>query len=223
MNLSLISCGLSEIHLTDWHGKQVHEDIVTDLTALECAAKQAGFDLTIASAFRSFQRQAKIWNAKFSGHRPVNDINNCPVELSALSEIEKCKAIMLFSALPGASRHHFGSDLDIYAENCLGEQHTLQLAPWEYQAGGPFAEFNAWIDENLTDFGFFKPYAKYNGGVAQEPWHISHIATSKLLEQHQSIDAIADAINQHDVLGKQTILANLHILNDRFITNIAKV
>ncbi|OHU86923.1 MULTISPECIES: M15 family metallopeptidase [Pseudoalteromonas] len=223
MDLSLIACGLSEIHLTDWRGKPVHKSIIADLTALANASKQAGFDLTIASAFRNFQRQATIWNSKFLGQRPVYDINNCEVELATLSEIEKCKAIMLFSALPGASRHHFGSDLDIYAKNCLNSEQSLQLAPWEYQSGGPFSEFSAWLDENLTDFGFFKPYATYNGGVAQEPWHISHITTSEQLEQHQNIDAIADAISQHDILGKQTILVNLKSLHEQFVTNIIKV
>ncbi|WP_105168067.1 M15 family metallopeptidase [Pseudoalteromonas sp. T1lg23B] len=223
MDLSLIACGLSDVHLTDWYGKQVHKNIVSDLKALSRASKQAGFDLAIASAFRSFERQASIWNGKFSGLRPVYNIDNCAVEVSTLSEIEKCQAIMLFSALPGASRHHFGSDLDIYAKNCLGHGQSLQLAPWEYLHGGPFAEFSLWLDENLAEFGFFKPYAQYNGGIAQEPWHISHIATAKLLEQHQSIDVIADAISRHDVLGKQTILANLSHLHERFITNITKV
>ncbi|MBD1583526.1 M15 family metallopeptidase [Pseudoalteromonas sp. S16_S37] len=220
MDYSQIACGLAQNHLTDWHGKFVHLDIVHDLTRLTDAAKLAGFDLSVASGHRSFERQAAIWNGKFAGQRPVYDLQGNEIELAKLNELEKCEAIMLFSALPGASRHHFGSDLDIYAHNCLEPQQSLQLEPWEYDAGGPFAEFNLWLDEHIQEYGFFRPYERFQGGVAREPWHISHLSVATQLEQHQHVDNIAAALKAHEVLGKQCILNHLPELYRRFIRNI---
>ncbi|NOU48952.1 M15 family metallopeptidase [Pseudoalteromonas sp. JBTF-M23] len=222
MDYSQIACGLVESHLTDWHGKSVHRDIVNDLSELTQAAKQAGFDLRVASGHRNFERQAAIWNGKFAGQRPVFDLQGRKITLTKLSEFEKCQAIMLFSALPGASRHHFGSDLDVYAKNCLEPTQSLQLEPWEYDAGGPFAEFNLWLDEHILEYGFFRPYACFQGGVAREPWHISHLSVASLLEQYQSIDNIAATLTAHDVLGKQCILHHLPELYRQYICNITR-
>ena len=45
----------------------IHKDMLPAFTALSTAAKLAGIELTIASGFRSFERQLKIWNNKFGG------------------------------------------------------------------------------------------------------------------------------------------------------------
>ncbi|CAH9058932.1 hypothetical protein PSECIP111854_02302 [Pseudoalteromonas sp. CIP111854] len=220
MDMSKIACGLSDAHLACWQNIYVHKDIIDDLNMLSSAAKRDGFELRIASSYRGFERQAAIWNAKFAKQRPVYDINGQEVDLSKLDEQAKCEAIMLFSALPGGSRHHFGSDLDIYAANCLAPNQNLQLEPWEYQLGGPFAEFSNWLDEHLQTYSFFKPYNCYQGGVAQEPWHISHQRVAKQLEQYQSTHNIAAALKNQEVLGKKAILSNLAMLHKRFISNI---
>jgi LAS superfamily LD-carboxypeptidase LdcB len=222
MTLSKIACGLDESHLIKWQEHAIHYEVETDLKALKDAADNAGFELTVASAYRGFERQAIIWNNKFQGLRPVFDLQGNQVDISTLTDIEKCRAIMLFSAIPGGSRHHFGTDLDIYASNCLASDQKLQLEPWEYQAGGPFFEFNEWLDENLSRYGFFKPYRHYNGGVAQEPWHISHLDTSSKLAKQQTVTNITLALSEHDVCGKNSLLKALPELYQQFIANICK-
>ncbi|MDK1286692.1 M15 family metallopeptidase [Pseudoalteromonas umbrosa] len=221
-NVALQALGLDLSHLVEYQDKFVHKEVIKDLDALNKAAKAAGFAFSIASAHRDFQRQAIIWNAKFSGKRPILDKNNSPVDITSLSDEKIVEAIMLFSALPGTSRHHFGSDLDVYASNCLGSGESLQLEPWEYQSGGPFDEFSCWLDASMPLFGFFKPYDTYRGGVAAEPWHISHLETAHILEKHVSLNTIEQVITERDVLGKEAILANLPKLYSQFITNIAK-
>jgi len=52
-------------------------------------------------------RQAEIWNAKAAGLRPVLDANEQPIDTGTLSERELVFAILRWSALPGASRHHW--------------------------------------------------------------------------------------------------------------------
>ena len=96
------------------NGIAVHRAIVAPLTALQADAAQAGFDLRLVSGYRSFDRQLAIWNAKAMGKRAVLDSAGRVLDISALSEVELVNAIMRWSALPGASRHHWGSDIDVY-------------------------------------------------------------------------------------------------------------
>ncbi len=219
-NMAACACGLCEAHLTKYKGKQIHQGIIDDYKALELAAKNAGFDLEIASAYRSFERQSLIWNNKFSGMRPILSISNEPVDISDLSEFEIIKAIMLYSAMPGASRHHFGTDLDIYAPNMLTKGQSLQLEPWEYNQSGPFYELNLWLEQNLLQFGFYRPYKSFQGGVAPEAWHISHIKNSDKLMQVQSKDNLIKSLVDSNVLGKKVLIENISYLHAQFVTNL---
>lgn len=220
-NMAACACGLSEALLVEYKGKQLHHGIVDDYRALELAAKNAGFDLEIASAYRGFERQSFIWNNKFSGKRPILNADNNPIDITDLTEIELIKAIMLFSAMPGASRHHFGSDLDVYATNLLGSEQTLQLEPWEYEIDGPFYELSIWLTENLSKFGFYQPYKEFKGGVAREPWHISHIKCSDELAQYQTTENIIATLKSSNVLGKASLIKHLPDLYNQYIVNVS--
>ncbi|KAF7786311.1 hypothetical protein PRUB_a0835 [Pseudoalteromonas rubra] len=212
--------GLSTSHLIAVENVMVHSAVQRDLCALSKAAERAGFTFSIASAHRDFHRQCLIWNNKINGVRPVLNSQNEPVDLALLSPQARVHAIMLYSALPGASRHHFGTDLDVYARNCLPDGQQLQLEPWEYEQDGPFGEFNAWLSEHLAEFGFFRPYQRYQGGVAAEPWHISHRRCATQMMTALSLQTLTTVIDAHDVAAKDTILAMLPTLYDQYIDNI---
>ncbi|MCQ8876951.1 M15 family metallopeptidase [Pseudoalteromonas shioyasakiensis] len=220
--LAACATGCSDAHLVDCGQHRIHANIVDDFIALKNAAAQAGFELTIASSFRDFERQSVIWNAKFSGARPILDQHQQAVDISDLSELEICHAILLYSALPGASRHHFGTDVDIYDQAAIPPDYKLQLEPHEYTIGGPFAAMTNWLDNNLAKFGFYRPYQSYLGGVAPEPWHISHINQSQLMCDVLNLDVLTKQVQHSDLLGKQTILAHLPELYERYVTNIAR-
>ncbi len=143
---------------------------------LQRAAQQAGFTLAAASSFRDFARQRAIWNAKFQGERKVHDDNGQTIDVLALDEWTRCQAIMLWSALPGASRHHWGTEVDIYDPTLLPSGQKLQLEPWEYQAGGYFASLSYWLQQNAPQFGFrfcFQQLSE-NFRIGEEPWHLSY-------------------------------------------------
>ena len=59
----------------------IHRDVVAPLRALSRAAwTEAGIELAAVSAFRDFERQRTIWNAKWRGERalldrPIADLN----------------------------------------------------------------------------------------------------------------------------------------------------
>ena len=222
-NKELIQCitGQSDAHLVAIQNHYLHTNIVNDFVALQSAAASAGFDLCIASSFRDFNRQSAIWNAKFSNKRVVLNKAQQAVELNSLSDIEKCTAIMLYSALPGASRHHLGTDLDIFDKSAVSDDYELQLTPDEYQHGGPFAELSQWLDTHIAEFGFYRPYQHDLGGVAPELWHISHIAQSEQLMRHLSVEVLHNCIKESDLLGKDAILTHLPALYERFVLNVS--
>lgn len=213
--------GQSDTHLTQIQNHRLHSAIVEDFLALQRAAHSAGFELTIASSFRDFNRQSLIWNNKFSAKRPVYDSQQNIIDVTQLNDIDKCIAIMRYSALPGASRHHLGTDLDVFDKAAVLPDYQLQLSPDEYIDNGPFAPMSNWLNNNLARFGFYRPYKVDLNGVAPELWHISHIKQSRLLFEQLNETVLYNCITQSKLLGKEAILANLPYLYKRFVSNIS--
>jgi LAS superfamily LD-carboxypeptidase LdcB len=154
-----------------------HQRAVSAFTALSGRAATAGFDMRVASAFRSYDRQLDIVNAKWLGHRPVLNDEGADLHRAAVSDADWLAAILRFSALPGTSRHHWGTDFDIWDRSAVTDDYAPQLLASEYQSDGVFAEMNAWLDDQISADnaeGFYKPYDVDRGGVAPEPWHISY-------------------------------------------------
>lgn len=218
--------GLTQTHLTTIVvGKKeflIHRDVKEALSGLIEQAQVNGFDFAIASSFRDYHRQTMIWNAKFSGERAILDSHSQPIDSAKLSDLEKIYAIMRWSALPGASRHHWGCELDVYASNDLPKNIPLLLEPWEYQTGHQM-EFNHWLTENMPQFGFYRPYQQDLGGVAIEPWHISHIETGQQMLEQLSVDKLKEIWGKYPFLGVDSISQNAQILYNRFISNITVV
>ena len=129
---------------------------------------------------------------------------------------------MLFSALPGASRHHWGCDIDVYAKNLLPQGKSLALEPWEYQTAGYFYPLSVWLSEHAKTFGFFMPYDKFRGGVAQEPWHLSYLPLSEKYKAAYSEKLLAETLLNSDIQGKDVLLHLLPELYQRYIVNIAE-
>ena len=219
--LELILTGKTEHHI-HWLTQNIgiHHEMLPAFEQLTLAAKAAGFELCIASGFRSFDRQLSIWNNKFSGITAIKDKANQTLAIEQLSEREKIHAIMLFSALPGASRHHWGCDIDVYAKNLLPQDQALALEPWEYQSSGYFYPLSVWLQEHAKSFGFFLPYDKFRGGVAQE--HLSYLPLSKEYKKVYSEKLLAETLLNTDIQGKNELLHLLPELYQRYIINTAK-
>ncbi len=170
--------GLDETHLvTLTDGHRLQGEVALAFTALQSDARSAGFELSIASSFRSFCRQLAIWNGKVGGTRPIHDDQGRPVTIESLSPREQLHAILRFSAIPGTSRHHWGTDLDVYDSAAVSPDYSPQLSPAEVAAGGVFDRLHCWLDARLAageSHGFFRPYGKDRGGVAPERWHLSY-------------------------------------------------
>ena len=154
--------GRTDTHLCDEHeaqqlGARIHADVVESFRALREAAAFEGFDLRIDSGFRDFDRQLSIWNRKVGGELPVLDGNAVPLDIETLSQEQLVFAILRWSALPGASRHHWGTEVDVFDEAARPEDYEVELIPSEVDPGGMFGPLHDWLDERIaagTAFGF---------------------------------------------------------------------
>jgi len=216
--------GKTEQHLHYFTDKvAVHIGMVNAYKALAFAAKTDGIQLSIASGFRSFERQLTLWNNKFSGKSAIKDSLGNIINTAGLSSLDLIESILLYSALPGASRHHWGCDIDVYAPNLLAEDYQLQLEPWEYEKQGPLAKLSTWLAEHAHLYGFYFPYADYQGGVAKEPWHLSYAPLAKQYQQAFNQELLAQALQNSATLGKEIIIKNLADISNRYINNVNEI
>ena len=183
---------------------------------LQQAAARDGIHLAIASSYRNFARQLLIWNGKYLSQRRVHDDAGNTLEMSQLTATQKLAAILRFSALPGTSRHHWGTDLDVYAPDRLPTGQSLQLEPWEYATTGYFAPLTAWLDNNLQRFGFFRPFTT-GQAVAAEPWHISFQEEATTIIANLDYSALQQQLENSSIAGKEDILVQLPVLWQRYV------
>ncbi len=201
----------------------INKAMLKSYRALETLAKKSNIEIKVASGFRSFDRQIQIWNNKVAGKTTIKDKENNIIDTRKFSELELVHAILLYTALPGASRHHWGCDIDIYAPNLIKDNYQLKLEPWEYYSQGPFAKLSQWLKLHGSKFGFYFPYDKYRGGVAEEPWHLSYAPLAEVYQSAFNIDELAQCIEQSDMLAKKTVLDNLHKFTQMYINNVAAI
>jgi LAS superfamily LD-carboxypeptidase LdcB len=205
-------------------GVRMHRDVIDPVLALRADARAAGFDLAILSGFRSFEQQLSIWNRKVTGKLAVLDSEARPLDVATLSEEQLVFAILRWSALPGASRHHWGTDLDIYDLAATPEGYTVELIPAEVNAGGMFAPLHEWLDQRIADdraHGFFRPYDIDRGGVAPERWHLSYSPVAAVYERLLSRDLLRTTIERADMKLKEVVLEHLDTIVERFVINTA--
>ncbi|MGR6981866.1 M15 family metallopeptidase [Testudinibacter sp. P27/CKL/0425] len=215
--------GKSEAHLlplaspyADHHKLQA--EALRAFTALQQSAVSAGFDLQPASSFRDFFRQQYIWNGKFCGQRKVHDDLGEPLDLSCMDEWQKCQAILRWSALPGASRHHWGTEIDIYDPTRLPQGQTLQLEPWEYAPQGYFYELSQWLNEQLPHFDFTLPFQPASTlEIGCEPWHISYQPLAEQCRAQFNPEILLASWQNEEIAGKAILETQLDNIFTRFI------
>jgi LAS superfamily LD-carboxypeptidase LdcB len=223
MEASLLLTGRKPPDLVEIGKLQLERQTAAAFVQMQYAAAQDGFDLQLVSGYRSFERQAAIWRAKLSGLRPVFDARQQKIDLSTLPGFAKLEAVLLYSALPGASRHHWGTDFDLYDAAAVDSDYQVQLLEQEYQPGGPFAPLCAWLAVHAIEFGFFLPYRQYRGGVAAEPWHLSYLPLAGPYLQKFSLPMLQQAIENADLPEQALIVAQLPVIFERYVTMICEV
>ena len=209
--------GLRPLDLIE--GLSLRQELAEPLQRLSIRAGEQGIRLAIASGYRDFARQLSIWNRKVTGELPVRDSEGNIISIGSLTERELVFAILRWSALPGTSRHHWGTDFDIYDQAvALPPGYRVQLTVAEaYQE---FAVLHQWLDRELQKGdleGFYRPYQVDHGGIAPEPWHLSYRPIASACEQLFSIVRLREVLETSPLALKDVVLDNLDEIVQRFV------
>lgn len=174
---------------------------------MRAAAAQDGVDLKIASATRNFDYQKGIWEKKWTGATLVDGKN---LSVSIPDGLERFRKILEYSAAPGTSRHHWGTDVDIF------------YAIPEYFEGGKGKEIYDWLRLHAGEFGFCQVYdmkdAVRPAGYNEEKWHWSYLPLARIFTQEYKDLITADdfggsAIDGTSFLGAE-YASRLNLIDD---------
>jgi len=212
--LELILTGRTSSHLVAIdHDHWIHKGAKQDFDHLRASAASDGIDLRVLSSFRSFERQSMIWNQKFQGTRAILDEQEKPIDISTLSETQLIAAITQWSAIPGLSRHHWGTDPDIYDGTALPtSDYKVKLTNSEYSQDGIFSHLVNWLSKKIKNgksFGFYLPYDSCSKTMGPEPWHISYAPIAKQYEKEFKMEYLINALTENAVMGANLITAQI--------------
>lgn len=144
--------------------QRIHKKTYEAFKKMYAAAKADGISLTIKSATRNFYYQKGIWERKWTGERLVAGKN---LANTVANPAERAKIILKYSSMPGTSRHHWGTDIDL---NDFNNSY--------FESGQGLREFQ-WLQEHAIKFGFARPYTakgeRRPEGYEEEKWHWSYL------------------------------------------------
>ncbi|RKR07859.1 D-alanyl-D-alanine carboxypeptidase-like protein [Maribacter vaceletii] len=157
------------------------------------AAYSAGIDLKVVSSYRNFERQVQIWERKYDNY----------TEEDGMAPIDAIDKIIEYSTIPGTSRHHWGTDVDIVDGYRKVEGNVLD--PNKFGEGGPYEDFKNWMDENSEKYGFYLVYTDHpkRKGFKYEPWHYSYAPISKPMLTAFRRKNILLLLQQEDFYGSE--------------------
>jgi len=126
---------------------------------MRAAAAKDGVKLYIVSGTRSFADQSRIWNKKWDSLSRITP---------KLTPKEKVLDILRWSSMPGTSRHHWGTDMD------------LDSTTPDYFNKPAGEKVYAWLMANGSKYGFYQPFTAGRAtGYKEEKWHWSYLPLSK--------------------------------------------
>ena len=139
----------------------------------------------------------KKWDKANENHRrcwgvaPKGTAPPFPSGARSLTDDERQLEILQASSAPGISRHHWGTEFDIFSD-----------VPEQWTTTGPgknFADEYAWLERNAFTYGFMQPFTIASAfkrfGYMEERWHWSYWPVAQaLLEFVGTHDADVQAV-----------------------------
>lgn len=150
----------------DRAGLYLRKEAYDAFVSMWLEAKKDNISLIIKSATRNFDYQKGIWERKWNGQTILSDGSKAN---EIVNKKERASKILLYSSMPGTSRHHWGTDFDLNSFNN------------EYFSKGEGLKIYQWLLNNAEKFGFCQPYSnKSDGrtGYEEEKWHWTYTPTS---------------------------------------------
>lgn len=193
-----------EKRFADREGMLLREEAYQAFKKMHQHALDSGIDLVIRSAMRNFEYQKGIWERKWTGETLVEGED---LSKTTPDPYERAKKILRFSSMPGTSRHHWGTEIDLNSfEN-------------DYFEKGEGLRIYTWLKDHAGEYGYCQVYTEKGPhrqfGYEEEKWHWSYLPIAKPLtdyaEKHLSVEDISgfpgaqtsDSLNVigHYVLG----------------------
>ena len=159
---------------------------------MKSAALKEGIKFQVVSSYRDYNHQNRIWERKYKRFRESG--------LNPTAAIEK---IIEYSTIPGTSRHHWGTDIDIV--DATPKVSGGLLVPSKFHGNGPFCKFKEWMDKNANTYGFYLVYTddQNRKGFNYEPWHYSFKSLSlDYLKKYQELP-IKNKLQSAKLLGSE--------------------
>ncbi|HET9662917.1 MAG TPA: M15 family metallopeptidase [Burkholderiales bacterium] len=198
----------------------LHRDALDAYLAMKGDAALDGIDIEIVSSFRDFAAQQRIWDTKYRGERPLYDAQGNVRDHASLTPAELVDAIVCWSAVPGGSRHHWGSEIDVIDRAAVPPGYRVQLLPAEAQPGGVFHRLHQWLDEKMALYGFYRPYRTYRGGVFPETWHLSYAPVSTVAIDLLTLVIFEETVRASTILGREIVLQRIEAIYRTYVVNV---
>ena len=181
-------------------------EVAAAFLAMRESAGRDGIDMLPIASWRPFEAQARNWNRKFSGQATLYDCRGRPRDHDAMAPDAIVRAILDWTGLPGATRRHWGTDIDVFDRAAQPPGYRTKLLPDEAGPDGVYARLHAWLDANAARFGFFRPYRTHRGGMCPEPWHLSYAPSAEAALAAFDIGMVARAVRASDIFGRDLVL-----------------
>jgi LAS superfamily LD-carboxypeptidase LdcB len=173
----------------------LEKEVQTAFDLMKKDAVKEGIQISIVSGYRSFKRQTQIWNRKYKKYESQG------LEPDAIFD-----KIVEYSTVPGTSRHHWGTDIDIIDTNVSYSGDVL--VPSKFHGNGPFCKLKDWMEQNASKYGFELVYTMNDNrtGFKYEPWHYSYVPLSRKRYNNylQQIDLLS-FLRSENIMGMDEI------------------
>lgn len=167
-------------------------------------AQEEGIELKILSSHRTYYTQNWLWETNWEKNRNKFTTDSACV-----------KNMLDYLSIPGTSRHHWGTDIDI-----------LSVSP-EYFTYGKGLEALNWLNKNAKTYGYYLSYTPNREvGYNYEPWHWSYAPLSrKYLKQYIETITIEDlgnikgisTIHFNEIINEYVLGINPELLPSEFV------
>jgi zinc D-Ala-D-Ala carboxypeptidase len=129
------------------------------------AAQKDGVTLSIISSTRTFAQQKNIWEGKWERYATQHP-----------DATDRALKILEYSSMPGSSRHHWGTDIDL---NDLNNR--------AFEGTGKHRKVYDWLVAHAAEYGFGQPYTPKGEarprGYNEEKWHWSYLPLAQPFRQ----------------------------------------
>ncbi len=164
------------------------------------AALANGVKLIITSGHRTYVEQVCEWELRW---------NNPQTDTPFANDIEKARYILQYRSMPGTSRHHWGTDIDL---------NSFRLSYFETTEG---KKVYAWLQNNAHKYGFFQSYTELGPnrsvGYNEEKWHWSYRPIAQIM-----LTKYLELVSKDDIKGFKGDKAVSHLdIIDHWVCGIS--